>query len=456
MPSFRSSNNEPSAKQLEDIKAYAEGEIAGCLTTDAIDRDLLSRAVCEYYKLSGNSEPRMLFCRSPLEACTLSAVLSLLVKGEVKGSSWSDLDALAGIDWWHETTSVINDQIELAELSNILSLFPRQTGMPFVKSRSLSVWPQIRFQSVLNERLRSKMQSTLTIELKNLGMPEALTMINRTEMDARAARIGNLRLQLRAHILFELEKGRSAAIIELLNKLSRKLPELPKAVLAREGPTYINQQADRIWWGSLATNWMARYIATAKILGASRFGSPAQRYLKLCEDLSRSAFACIFLDGLCIASQRPFKISLDEEVRLHNSESSAMDFKDGYAIYSWHGANLPDFAILNPESITAEIILKEANVTVRRALIEKYGFSRFVLDLGAQQLHQDDFGILYRVEIPRDEPLMLVKVVNSTAEPDGSFKDYYLRVPPSMQTAKQAVAWTFGLTADQYDLAFQS
>ena len=46
---------------------------------------------------------------------------------------------------------------------------------------------------------------------------------------------------------------------------------------------------------------------------------------------------------------------------------------------------------------------------------------------------------------------MMVHVVNATPEPDGNFHDFFLRVPPWMQTAREAIAWTFGLSADEYD-----
>lgn len=42
------------------------------------------------------------------------------------------------------------------------------------------------------------------------------------------------------------------------------------------------------------------------------------------------------------------------------------------------------------------------------------------------------------------EPFVAVEVVNATAEPDGSHRRYFLRVPPRTRTARQAVAWTFG------------
>jgi hypothetical protein len=44
-----------------------------------------------------------------------------------------------------------------------------------------------------------------------------------------------------------------------------------------------------------------------------------------------------------------------------------------------------------------------------------------------------------------------VHVVNSSPEPDGSYKEYFLRVPPTMTRARQAIAWTFGLTEEEYE-----
>ena len=46
--------------------------------------------------------------------------------------------------------------------------------------------------------------------------------------------------------------------------------------------------------------------------------------------------------------------------------------------------------------------------------------------------------------------IVMVKVRNSTPEPDGSVKDYWLRVPPDMKTARSAVAWTFGMERNEY------
>jgi hypothetical protein len=44
----------------------------------------------------------------------------------------------------------------------------------------------------------------------------------------------------------------------------------------------------------------------------------------------------------------------------------------------------------------------------------------------------------------------MVEVVNRTREPDGRFRHYWLRVPPTMRTAREAVAWTFNMPAERY------
>ena len=59
--------------------------------------------------------------------------------------------------------------------------------------------------------------------------------------------------------------------------------------------------------------------------------------------------------------------------------------------------------------------------------------------------------VLFRLKYVFVEPLMYLKVINSTQEPDGSYKNYYLCVPPDMKNCKQAVAWTFRMEESQYE-----
>jgi hypothetical protein len=69
----------------------------------------------------------------------------------------------------------------------------------------------------------------------------------------------------------------------------------------------------------------------------------------------------------------------------------------------------------------------------------------------AALVHHDDFGRLWDAgRDGRGEPIRVLEVVNATPEADGSSRHYFLRVPPSVRTAHEAVAWTFGLGTGEY------
>ena len=126
--------------------------------------------------------------------------------------------------------------------------------------------------------------------------------------------------------------------------------------------------------------------------------------------------------------------------------------------------------IETPEKITVADIEGEQNAEVRRVKMERYGMAKYILDSGSKEIHRDDFGIVRRKDIPGDEPLVMVQVVNSTPEPDGTFKDYFLRVHPDLRplltnqqfgdpqeiTGRNAVASTFGLRGEEYEPCFES
>jgi hypothetical protein len=141
--------------------------------------------------------------------------------------------------------------------------------------------------------------------------------------------------------------------------------------------------------------------------------------------------------------------------RFHNPSYAALE-SDAENLYFWHGVLVPAFVVVRPDWITLKHIDTEINVEVRRVMIERFGQEKYLQESGAVEIHRDDFGVLYRKEISGDEPLVMVKVVNSTAEPDGSFKDYFLRVPPEIQRARQAVAWTFDKSERDYNPEFQT
>jgi hypothetical protein len=154
------------------------------------------------------------------------------------------------------------------------------------------------------------------------------------------------------------------------------------------------------------------------------------------------------LSNVAIIQHRAEEIHRDNENRLHNENGPAVKFRgenNASNVYAVHGVRVSK-KVIDRDYGVAEIE-SENNAEVRRVMIDLYGQSKYIVDSGAQVVHTDDFGTLYRKEIPGDEPLMMVKVVNSTQEPDGTFKDYWIRVDPNayggLKTARAAVASTW-------------
>lgn len=148
----------------------------------------------------------------------------------------------------------------------------------------------------------------------------------------------------------------------------------------------------------------------------------------------------------CVATERPRAIHLDNATpvrRLHNPNGKAIEWPDGWGFYAIHGVRVPGWIIETPERITIESIDAEANVEVRRVMIERFGYQRYLGVGGAELVHEDRFGKLWKRPRKGDSDVMLVEVVNSTPESDGTYKTYFMRVRPTMTTAHAAVASTF-------------
>ena len=166
--------------------------------------------------------------------------------------------------------------------------------------------------------------------------------------------------------------------------------------------------------------------------------------------LANRTAICPFTE-IVFVCKKPLEVKKNEDGRLHSTDGPAVSYADGYCIYSINGVTVNEKTAVTPEALTVEEIESEINLEVRRVMMERFGISRYLIESQAEILNEDTYGTLYRKRLAGDEPLMMVRVKNSTPEPDGSIREYFLRVPPFMRTAKEAVAWTFEFNEDQYE-----
>ena len=146
----------------------------------------------------------------------------------------------------------------------------------------------------------------------------------------------------------------------------------------------------------------------------------------------------------CMVSDFPDRLLVDDRNRPHCADGPSHRWRDGWSLYFWHGVRVTQQVIERPSTLTVAQIQGEQNAEVRRVMMERYGWERYAQDAGAKVRHRDDWGTLWELPRPKPErPLLCVEVVNSTMEPDGTFKRYWLSVGGDPATALDAVASTW-------------
>ena len=176
------------------------------------------------------------------------------------------------------------------------------------------------------------------------------------------------------------------------------------------------------------------------------------------EALARIAANCgwvWFFEGAAIMTDRPRILRRDENNRLHCETGPALEYRDGFAIYAWHGTRLPAEWVENRATIDPAEILKAPNVEQRSAGAAMLGWPRMVSKLNREIIDGDpdsDVGALIELTMPgllkpgrflqavcvRNGPI--VEGVPRTSDIDGR----------PIETAMQAQAWRVGLTPAEY------
>lgn len=153
-----------------------------------------------------------------------------------------------------------------------------------------------------------------------------------------------------------------------------------------------------------------------------------------------------------VISDFPEVLKVDNENRPHCSEGPFCRWRDGTSLYAWHGIRVPAWVIERPDRITIELIDKEGNAEIRRVMLDRYGFARYLKEKKAEVVDiWVDEGCqpvtLYRMPTDDDEgkPMVAVHLLNSTPDPDGTIREYVVRVDPSHTRAQAARNSTYGL-----------
>jgi hypothetical protein len=103
----------------------------------------------------------------------------------------------------------------------------------------------------------------------------------------------------------------------------------------------------------------------------------------------------------------------------------------------------------------AEQVLGIEDATRRQEAVRAMGEGRLVAAGGIRPVQEDSFGELYMIG-PEQTPLAFVRVRDASPTATGVHQEHWLSVPPHVATAREAVAWTFGMSESAYAPADES
>ena len=166
-------------------------------------------------------------------------------------------------------------------------------------------------------------------------------------------------------------------------------------------------------------------------------------------EIARQACWMVPHERVCWLMERPKLLRADANGRLHAPDGPALRFGSSCNVHAWKGIIVPAGLIEHPERIDVRAIEAAPDPQIRRCMIEIMTPQRFIEDGGAYRVAVDETGALWRQRW-RWEAWAAVEVINGTPEPDGSYKHYFLQVPATVRTPREAVAWTYGLAERHY------
>lgn len=222
-------------------------------------------------------------------------------------------------------------------------------------------------------------------------------------------------------------------------------------------------------WSYIRTNWsnyrgaqlwVSWHAYITFLRDVCDWEDPVLENFALDEAIATSCGFIWWSEEVCAISNRPKRVARDAGGRLHHETEKALEYRDGWGLYSWHGYRIPEdyeWIISDKARITPDVIEKETNAELRRIMLEIHGFENYLKERDAKVVATDELHGKQRRLLEFNiagENVRAVEVINGTREPDGSYRKFILgcvrqngRYP---DTPAEAIAWSYGINPDVY------
>ena len=149
--------------------------------------------------------------------------------------------------------------------------------------------------------------------------------------------------------------------------------------------------------------WAAYPAYSAAMRDVLGLDLPEFKNYKFWEDAARHGGFRVMHQEFCIVSDFPVHIKVDENNLPHCVDGPSHLWRDGWALYHWHGQAIPEEWITKPGFLTAKIALEQENMDLRAAACEMLGWDKIIDELGGKTIDKDEdeyVGELLSVDLP--------------------------------------------------------
>jgi len=241
-------------------------------------------------------------------------------------------------------------------------------------------------------------------------------------------------------------------------KLSLELQSGTKKIGKEKLKKYLHETWHNYRGGQLWASWSSYITFFRDVCG---WENPGLENFKYDEELVLNSGFVWWAEDVVAISDKPLRISLNAAGRLHHETKMAIEYRDGWGIYSWHGYRIPlshSWIITNKEKITPDLIEHEKNAERRRIMLEIFGFEKYLAERKAKVISEDMLHGRPRRLLEFElvgEKIRAVEVLNGTLEPDGSRRKFILGCVRQNgawpNTPAEAIAWSYGINPSVYN-----
>ena len=384
------------------------------LSTEPLDRDRASEAVKQAYRLIGKDEPEIIFCSSPIDAVErLQAKMTKIkLPEEYKDiEQFTDRKTLRHfVKFWLKSMLTIfrlNAKQKKARTKVITKLFRKISQELYrdLEQHINNIVPdhmtnqEIVAQSFIGDTplfSKSEQQKILSQDSnfkQHLSWLPGHQLIYRRSLKKRIAR----------QIRFKVIGTKHPDLANTMQLALTSMQEL--SFLATQNPIRMSELTISLIWVDFAFS-VLNYSCN-------------RNYLSILKNLILQCHWLFIVGKQCFIGERPQKIVLDKDNKLHGNGESALELANGHAFYFYHGVSIPkQYGEIPYYLWQSQWVAEEELKPLKELLIKEIGVDRLSQELPLVQLESKGEYTLFRLdnEINTKVIHILKRVVQETGE----------------------------------------